>query len=402
MKKKIKLPYGFRDYFPKECYNKELLENALAEIYKSHGYFKAETPTVEYYDTFHDVYQPEKLKNTFKLTDNDGSLLALRPDITLQICRMAAGMDLKTCKRVYYNLSSFEYMDDDNTARTREFAQSGVELLGKSGVEGDAEIVMLALKSLKAAGLDDYTVEIGNNEFFKGLIDECGLNEPQVKELTSLINRKDVIATEIFLQKQKISEELARIIMNMPMLFGREDVFDRAEKFCKNSRTAAALNDLRILYEILSKCGYAENISIDLGMLNGLDYYSGLVVKGYSKKLGLCLLDGGRYDGICRSFGYDSGAVGFAIGIDRILSILNSMNKLKDIPKIDYAYCCIDSDPKLEQDIVDKLRKKGLRVVKIFEKSMEMLKNYCKENGVKNAFCIENDKIMTISGEGAL
>lgn len=393
MLKKVKLPYGFQDFMPDECYNKDLLERRLAEKYRSYGYYKVETPTMEYYDTFHDVYRPDKLKKVFKLTDNDGSLLALRPDITLQISRMASGLDQKYPKRLFYSESSFEYQDSRDTARTREFAQTGVELLGNTGIDGEIEIITLAIESFICAGLERFTIEIGNNSFFKGLIKESGLNDEETSVLTELINKKDSLGLEIFLQRKEVPKSVSECILSLPSLFGTKEVLKHAEKLIDNEMSLSALNHTYKLFESLEKIGYDRYVSLDLGLLHGLNYYSGLVIKGYSADFGLCLLDGGRYDGICPSFGYDSGAVGFAIGTKRLLSALDELGKLKTAPSCDVAYISDGSDNILEKDYVDSLRNANLSVVKLFTTSKDRLKQYCRDSGVKRAFAVFKGKI---------
>ncbi len=399
MIKKLKLPYGFQDFLPDECYNKNLLELKLSDLYKNYGYLKIETPTVEYYDTFHDVYRPEKLKKMFKLTDSDGSLLALRPDITLQICRMSSGLDSNYAQRLFYCENSFEYSDSHDTARSREFAQIGVELLGNSGSDGEAEIVSLAIESFLCAGLERFTVEIGDNRFFKSLIADSGLNKAETDELTELINKKDALGTEMFLQRKEIPDELSYILLRLPSLFGKENVFSQAKSMTSNNCAKSAVDHIEKLYNTLKKKGYEKYISVDLGMLNGLDYYSGLVIKGYSESLGLCLLDGGRYDGICPSFGFESGAVGFAIGTKRLLFAMDKLGKLKKTPPFDIVYISDNSNEALEKNYCDTLRSNGKIVVRQFMKDESELIEYCAQYDVKNFFAIKNGKIEILSGE---
>ena len=140
--KKFQLPYGVQDYLPQECYNKELVEKKLSEVFYKSGYERVETSALEYFDLFDGILPPSAINKMFKMTDSDGSLLVLRPDTTLQICRMAAGnLDTGEINRLYYCENSFEFLTDNSTARTREFAQVGVELLGNTGIDGDIEII---------------------------------------------------------------------------------------------------------------------------------------------------------------------------------------------------------------------------------------------------------------------
>lgn len=396
MKRKLKIPYGFQDFLPDECYNKDILEKKLSAAYCSYGYNKVETPTIEYYDTFHDVSEPEKLKKMFKLTDNDGSLLALRPDTTLQICRMASKLNLNNPQRMYYIENSFEYQDNKDNARTREFSQIGIELLGDSGLDGDVEIIQLAIESFLKAGLEDFIIEIGNNNFFKGLSSESGLNDKDVTTLTALINRKDMLGMEMFLQKKKTPPQFMQKLLILPSLFGGKEVLKKAKSLTDNPLAENALIQIEYIFNALKSIGYDKYISIDMGMLNGLNYYSGLVMKGYSRKLGLCLLDGGRYDTICSSFGYSTCAVGFAIGTKRLLLALDESGKLKQIPPCDYAYSVQNTDLTIEFNFTERLRKQDNKLVKVFAKTRNALIEYCRENKINKAFFLSNNAIEEI------
>ena len=400
MLKKVKLPYGFQDFLPDECLGKDILEQSLAKLYRSYGYLKVETPTMEYYDTFHDVYRPDKLKKVFKLTDSDGSLLALRPDITLQICRMASGRESKYPNRFFYSENSFEYQENRDTARTREFPQTGIELLGDTGIDGEVEIISLAIESFLKAGLERFTVEIGNNDFFKGLVKESALSDEDTAELTELINKKDELGLEIFLQQKKVSEKLCSCLLMLPSLFGGEEVLEKAKSLENSLSASDALDHTYRLYTLLKKRGYAPFISLDLGLLHGLNYYSGLVIRGYSADYGLCLLDGGRYDGICPSFGYKSGAVGFAIGTKRLLSALDELGKLQKAPPCDVAYISDGTNETEEHSYFGSMREAGASVVKLFMRSRSELVDYCLELGVKRAYVLENGKIEEIAVGG--
>ena len=115
-------------------------------------------------------------KRLFKLTDTDGSLLAMRADVTMQICRMYV-TSMTGIQRMYYALDSYEYLDDSNSARDREFAQTGVELLGDTGAEGELEVLAMAADALSASGLKNFTVELGHVGYFDGLAEDLGLSE---------------------------------------------------------------------------------------------------------------------------------------------------------------------------------------------------------------------------------
>lgn len=396
MAKKLKIPYGFRDCLPDECYFKDGLERELSELFRTYGYLKTETPTVEYYDTFHDVCRPEMLKKMFKLTDNDGSLLALRPDVTLQVCRMAAATDIPNPKRLYYVENSFEYLDSPDTARTREYSQIGVELLGDTGIDGEEEILCLAVESFLRAGLTDFVIEIGNNDLFRTLAAEANLSTRDESELIKLINKKDGGGAEAFLKKCGADTAVVAKTVSLIRLFGGKEVFAAARKTIGEN---AAIDSVETLFGRLVEKGYGKYVSVDFGTLNGYDYYSGLVIKGFTAGHGFALLDGGRYDGVCPSFGYESGAVGFALGTKRLMTALEAIGKVSRVPSLDWVYSSDGRSDKEEWKFACELRNQGKTVAELFGFDKAALENYCRENSVKNAAYFDNGKKYLLRGE---
>ncbi len=191
--KKFRLPYGVQDYLPEECYQKEHLEKTLSGVFYNAGFEKVETGALEYYDLYNGILDGDGINRMFKLTASDGSLLVLRPDITIQIGRMAAAKLTGDFHKLYYIENSYEFLPDSMgaSARTREFSQAGIEILGKSGVNGDIEAVMLAIEALLGCGLNDFLIDIGDVNFFNGVLSESGLSEADAAELKRCVNSKD-------------------------------------------------------------------------------------------------------------------------------------------------------------------------------------------------------------------
>lgn len=392
----VQLPYGFQDYMPDECYNKILLENKLSEVFSLHGFDRVETPTIEYYDIYNGVLDSASIKKIFKMTDVDGNLIVLRPDTTLQIARMAATkLDLNFVNKLFYVANSFEYLTSSSSARTREFAQVGVEMLGSSGIEGDIECITLSIEALKKVQLDDFLLEIGNVEFFNGLMEQAGLEALAAKELRRLVNNKDMLGVEMFLRSKDVKSDFIDAFLLLPTLFGDISVLDKAEALCKNETGKAALNNMRKIMKRLEALGLDKYVSIDLGMLRG-NYYTGIIMRGVVKNLGVSILDGGRYDTLGDSFGQSMQAVGFAIGMKRLLIALDNQNKLKASAPCDYAFISDSEDEKFEYEILTGLRQKGKRVTKLFNKDKIQLVEYAKQKCIKNAFMLIKGKRIDI------
>ncbi len=391
--KNLQLPFGVQDYMPQECYNKNLTQEKLAETFVQHGFVRVETPAIEYYNVYDEILSRAAVHKTFKMTDSDGSLLILRPDPTLQICRMAAAkLQSEGIHKVYYLENSYEYLSDPSTARSREFAQAGVELLGTSGTAGDVEIIVVAIESLLAAGLDDFLLEIGQVAYFNGLTSEAGMTENDAETLRALVNKKDMLGVELFLHGKNVDERFVSRFLKLPTLFGGAEVLARAREGVANEKSEQALNNLQEIMEKLTALGLDRYVSIDLGLLRG-DYYTGLVMKGFSGKLGVPLLDGGRYDRLGQAFGKTMPAVGFSVGIKRLLIALEKEGKLIACKTPDYAYISDGKDSAHEYAVVSDLRKKGNNVEKCFYCKKSELIAYCKQKGIRHALIFTGGKM---------
>lgn len=377
--KRLTLPYGVQDYLPDECYNKQLVEKRVCDTFSAYGYDRVETPILEYSELYADILPAKRM---FKLTDNDGSLLVLRPDITMQVCRMAAKLGGRGVRKLYYCENSFEYLPNVYSARTREFAQAGVELLGDSGADGDVEIITMAIESFLRVGLDDFLIEIGDVRFFKCLMRECGLSGEDAHTVKELIANKDQLGLEVFLQRQNIDKTFKDKFLLLPSLFGGLEVLDAAGHLCDDGSCAEVLGQLRYIAAKLTERGYEKYISFDLGLLTGLNYYSGIVIRGLTGNMGLSVLDGGRYDSIGDSFREGMNAVGFAIGIKRLLVALDNKRALSKIRPCDYAYANFGAPESTVSEAVNALRAKGQRVTDAFAHTEAELLAFARENGI--------------------
>ena len=143
----------------------------LCRILKNYGYHAIQTPTFEYFDVFGKEVGTIPSKELYKFFDREGNTLVLRPDITPSIARMATTlydtekMPIRLCYKgnTFINHSSYR-------GRLHETTQAGAELIGLDSVEADAEMVAMAVESLKEVGLGDFQIHIGNVEFFESFI----------------------------------------------------------------------------------------------------------------------------------------------------------------------------------------------------------------------------------------
>ena len=371
-KSKRQLPLGVQDYLADECYNLRLAEQRIKNVFALAGYDEIKTPAFEYIDVFNKGIGAIKQEHMLKFFDSEGRTLALRPDMTMPLARVACSRLESFPARLCYIGEAFG-CEDAYYSSQREFTQAGVELIGSAGPYADAEVISLAIESLKAAGLSDFTIDIGQVGFFKGLMTEAGLDDEQSEAVREYIDQKNDVALEYFLRSMSIGDSVKQKIMQLPALYGGPEVFDDALKVSSCRDCVRAISNIREIYDILCDFGYEKYISIDLGMLQSIDYYTGAIFKGISPDIGCSLLSGGRYDELLSRFGKPLAATGFAMGLKRILIALERKGALTEAPKPSFVISCTAKARKAAYEKLTQLREAGETAVAAFDLGPEQL-----------------------------
>lgn len=324
-------PDGLTDVLCDECELKYFVESAARQVFKDYGYRMVQTPTFEYFDVYN-VSTPTQAEHMFKFFDNNGRMLALRPDVTTSVARMAAtkssNQDLPI--RISYCGSAFRNEENFSQARQREFTQVGVELIGDKSINADVEVIEIAIDTLRKSGLKNFQIDLGQVEFFKGLAEQAGLSDEEIDAVRTHINDKDFIAVQSVLDGLSIDEYTKNMFLNLSTMFGGIDIVDKTLRDDKlNSRSKEALKNLKAVYSKLVEIGLDKYISFDLGMVQNIDYYTGIIIRGFTYGVAFPVCSGGRYDNLLAKFGRDLPATGVAIGVERVLSALSDEEKDK-------------------------------------------------------------------------
>jgi ATP phosphoribosyltransferase regulatory subunit len=332
------LPKGAKLYLPEEAAQKRMVEERLLGVFRRWGYREVVTPAYEYFDVIAQGTDHELQERMFKMVDREsGRLLALRADITPQIARIVATRMRDESKplRLAYVSNVFRY-DEPHVGRYREFYQAGVELIGLPNPEGDAEMIAMTVEGLQDLGLERFQIDVGQAEFFRGILEDVAADEPTARELRSALAHKDQSALERLVADLRAPGAVTELLLALPALYGRGDVLDRAERLVKNARSEAALRNLAEVYRLLRAYGLADSVLLDLGEVRGFDYYSGVHFEAYVSGLGASLVGGGRYDQMLQRFGYDCPATGFAFEVGRALLAIESQGKVAPLPGPDF------------------------------------------------------------------
>ena len=319
---KLHTPEGTVDCLPMEYSAKRKIQSKFTKIFETYGYQMLQTPGFEYVDVY---AQSSPQETMIKFFDGQGRVLALRSDFTPAIARIAATkyQDAAYPLRLCYNGVAYRNNESYSNLKQKEFTQAGVELIGVSKPEADAEVIAMTIQCLKDVGLQEFQIDLGQAAFLKGLCLEAGLTEEEEQALRAVIDRKDFLGIEHFLQTHEMHENVKEIISKIPSLFGDISIIQELENIPLNDISKGALENLRTVYGLLQDYGVEDFISIDLGMMSGFDYYTGIIFKGFTHNVGFPICGGGRYDHFISQFGLDVPATGVAIWVERVLSALS-------------------------------------------------------------------------------
>jgi len=326
---KLQVPVGTCDYLPDACAEKRNVENIIRNEFLLGGYEEIETPSFEYYDVFMHDSVPYVQENMIKFFDSRGRILALRPDMTGPIARMAATkMDAEGhAARLCYIGNVYGYKSGSQRA---EFTQAGIELIGEKSAEADAEVIALAIQALLSAGLYSFKIDIGQVAYFKAIAEGAGLDEEQKERVRMLVDSKNSVELEYELSRMKLDGEVKRSLLELTGMFGGIEVLEQAGRMAANEKCSGAVGNLKDVYGILKDYGFEDYISIDFGLLNNFNYYSGIIFRGIAQGIGVPLLSGGRYDMLLAEFGKELPATGFAMGINELLTVLGKQDAGKE------------------------------------------------------------------------
>ncbi|MBS6466154.1 MAG: ATP phosphoribosyltransferase regulatory subunit [Clostridium sp.] len=322
--KLLHTPDGVRDIYDSEYKRKRKVMSELHHVLELYSYRDIQTPTFEYFDIFSKEKGSAPSNEMFKFFDRDNNTLVLRPDITPSIARCVAKYyeteDLPI--RLCYEGNTFTNKIS-HQGKLCEVTQVGGELVNDDSSAADAEILATVVDCIQASGLEEFQVEVGEVDFFKGVIEEAGLSVEEESHIRAYIQNKNFFGLQEYVKQLDISEHLKQVLVSFEHLFGGVDMLEQAQKLVQNRRSLEALDRLQKVYQALAFYHCEEHISFDLSMLSDFKYYTGILFKGYTYGTGAAIVRGGRYNALLRQYGKEAPAIGFAFVIDELMNAIS-------------------------------------------------------------------------------
>eukprot|EP00055_Hartaetosiga_balthica_P014693 m.82296 g.82296 ORF g.82296 m.82296 type:complete len:521 (-) comp8665_c4_seq1:3323-4885(-) len=345
---KLKTPKGMRDYGPEKMYIRNKVFNTIVECFKLHGAVTIDTPVMELKDVLMGKYG-EDSKLIYELADQGGEDLALRYDLTVPFARFVAQNRIKQIKR--YHIARVYRRDNPkmDKGRYREFYQCDIDFAGDFGAKmvPDAECVKIVCTILKSLDLGDFLVKVNNRKLLDGIFAVCGVPEEKFRTICSAVDKLDKMSWEAVKKEMTLEKGLDDAVADRIGEFvldkggeGRDFTMTSFElvaklkaneEFMANTLGREGVEEIELLLEFMDVFKVQGNVSFDLSLARGLDYYTGVIYEAIlvGQEVG-SVAGGGRYDNLVGMFdkkGRTVPCVGVSLGVERLFAIIEERER---------------------------------------------------------------------------
>lgn len=288
----------------------------LRELYGKYGYTQYRMSKFEEYDLYVRNKSFLLSDSVITFTDTNGKLMALKPDVTLSIVKNSRDIP-GYVQKLYYD--EHVYRISDKTAAYKEIPQVGLECLGDIDDYCIGEVLSLAAESL-ATFDKDYILDISHMGILSYVLDRIGISENGRRALLESVSKKDLHDAERICREEGIDEERAALLSRLEACSGKvEDALKGLYPLFADAEWTATVTRFGNILALLP----TENIRIDFSVINDMNYYNGIVFQGFVPTIPTDVLSGGQYDNLMARMEKRSGAIGFALYLDRLEALVS-------------------------------------------------------------------------------
>jgi ATP phosphoribosyltransferase regulatory subunit len=307
-----RIPSGTRDVLPDEMRELRAMTDRVREVFERAGYGEVYTPALEYEGTFTRA-DMAATKPAYRMFDEQGNVLVLRPDMTVPIARLVATRYANQEPPLRFSYFAHAYRGvRPQRGQAREFLQAGIELIGARAPEGTVEALTVLCDALDAAGLVTYRVGLGDASLYPTLLETVGVDPERRERILADLVRGDFVGLERELTELELDGGDLELLLRVPQTRGGPEVLEDLK-----GPLEAAATGIRAVHAQLAP-SVAERVIFDLGLVRFLGYYTGAVFQVYDPAHGVPIGSGGRYDELLGRFGRPLPAVGFALNVERL------------------------------------------------------------------------------------
>ncbi len=392
----IDLPKGIRAFNTDESFQIKYLEDKISKIFQLWGYERLLLPTIEYFDVHKKGIGKDLANKTFRLIDRaEGEIITLRADFTSQIARYIASLQKKEFPiRYYYSGNIFRYLPPKGT-NLWERRQIGIELIGVSELEADAEIIAIASNTLKKLNVENFQIDINNTNIFDNLKNILELSEEEYSQFMGFIKNKEIYYLKEFCKNKKIEESLKEFVIGIPKFQGGIDTVVKLKEKLKNYEDLVkSFDELIKINSILEEYDLHGNIIFDIGEPKEFSYYTGIVFEIFIKGFNMVIGHGGRYNNLLSKYNGDYPATGFAFDLFYLWEYITRNNLIKEKNEKDFFIIDTTHNKKAAYQLAKYLREKGFSVARdIIKREVKDSLQFAFKNNYKKAVVIGLDSL---------
>lgn len=400
MEKLLHTPEGVRDIYDNECKKKRKVLQKMHHVLSLYSYNDIETPTFEFFDIFNQDKGSAASNEMYKLFDRENNTLVLRPDMTPSIARCVAKYydDEELPIRLCYQGNTF-FNTPNHQGKLNEVTQLGAELINDDSSAADAEVVSTVIDCFLSSGIKEFQIEIGEVDFFKGILKEANLDEKTGNVIRDYIHNRNFFGLESFVKELDLNENIKKVLLSFDQLFGGCEMLEHAKGLVSNPVSIEAIERLEKVYKALAYSGYEQYVSFDFSLLSRYEYYSGIVFRGYTYGTGDAVVKGGRYNNLLKQYGKDAPAIGFAFYIDDLMMAISRQKVDVHIDNSDSIILYEIDKQQAAIKMANRLRKSGRKIElirKSKKKTVEDYVAYGKKNHFSGMFLMTSSIAVTV------
>jgi histidyl-tRNA synthetase len=395
---------GFRDFYPEEFSRRQHIFHGWRRNASAFGFQEYDAPVLEPLELYTTKSGEEIETQLFSFKDKGDRMVSLRPEMTPTVCRMV-GAKAGALKRPikWFSIGEFYRYERAQKGRLRAFNQFNADIFGEAGPEAEIELIALLIQCLAGFGLtkDDFYVRLSDRDLWFFYLEALGFTDSQARGILSAVDRYEKMGDDAFKGYAEAHGALAPELKDKVLAFLKIKSLPELNAALapyNSEKLSARLLDWGRVLDGLTAMGFAEFVSVDLGVVRGLAYYTGFVFEAFDRKGDLrALAGGGRYNDLVKKLGGpDLPAVGFAIGDVTTGLLLEQRGLMPAFANSPDVYVVIGgaAERKVAFADIQALRATGLRVEYPF-KDLAFGKQFkaASESGAKLALIYGSDEL---------
>jgi histidyl-tRNA synthetase len=310
---------GFRDFYPEQFAERAHIMGVWRDVARRFAFVEYDGPPLEPLELYTRKSGEEIVGQLYNFTDKGGREISLRPEMTPTVARMVAAKANALRKPVrWFSIPQLFRYERQQRGRLREHFQLNVDIIGEADVTADAELLAVAIEIMRGCGLtaEDVRARVSDRRLLRAILGELGVTEEQSVAVFAVVDKIDRTPREISREKLAAAGMTADAIEQLLGVLDGATVDAIDAQFGRAPEVAQTLGDLRRYFAYLEGLGVLEWVSLDLRIVRGLAYYTGIVFELFDAQGELrAICGGGRYDNLLKALGnVDLPALGFGMG----------------------------------------------------------------------------------------